>query len=51
MTAMPQILFVHSSVLSGEVSAPNQGNDTRRMVRILKNRIKGQGVRIVDRHP
>lgn len=49
MTAMPQILFVHSSVLSGEVSAPNQGNDTRRMARILKNRIKGQGVRIVDR--
>ena len=46
---MPQILFVHSSVLSGEVSAPNQGNDTRRMARLLKSRIKGQGVRIVDR--
>lgn len=46
---MPQVLFVHSSPPSGEVKKISQGYSTRQMARVLKSRIKGRCVRIIDR--
>lgn len=46
---MPQVLFVHSSPPASEVRKLSQGFCTRQMARVLKERIKGRGVRAVDR--
>lgn len=46
---MPQVLFVHSSPPASEVRRVSQGFCTRQMARVLKERIKGRDVRIVDR--
>lgn len=46
---MPQILFVHSSANANEMHPVNQGAYTRKMARLFRDRIKGRGIRVVDR--
>lgn len=46
---MPQILFIHSSAFASEVRKENQGSYTRKMARILRETIRGRGVKIVER--
>ena len=46
---MPQVLLVHSSAQTSEVRKENQGSYTRKMARLLKDRLKGRGVRFVER--
>ncbi len=46
---MPQILFIHSSAFSSEIRKENQGSYTRKMSRILRESIRGRGVRVVER--
>ena len=46
---MPQILFIHSSAFAGEVRKENQGSYTRKMARILRETIRGRGVKVAER--
>lgn len=46
---MPPILFIHSSAFASEVRKENQGSYTRKMARILRETIRGRGVKIVER--
>lgn len=46
---MPQILFIHSSAFTGEVRKENQGSYTRKMARILRDSVRGRGVKILER--
>lgn len=46
---MPQVLLIHSSAQLGEARKENQGSYTRRMARILKDSIRGRGIRFVER--
>ena len=46
---MPQILFIHSSAFASEIRKENQGSYTRKMARILRETVRGRGVKIVER--
>ncbi len=46
---MPQVLIIHSSAQIGESRKENQGSYTRQMARLLKDSLKGRGVRLVER--
>lgn len=46
---MPQILFVHASAHVSNVHPENQGTYARKMARLLKDRLKGRGIRVLDR--
>lgn len=46
---MPQILFVHASAHVSDIHPENQGMFMRKMARLLKDRLKGRGIRMLDR--
>lgn len=46
---MPQILFIHSSAFAGEIRKENQGSYTRKMARILRETVRGRGVKVLER--